>query len=179
VSNLPLTEAIGATGSTAAVYIVSAGGLLATASILLTSILGVSRMTYAMARRGDLPQFLSRLHPEHKTPHYSILIVGFLMALFVLSIDLSRVVAISAFATLFYYALANISALRLKIQKRLYPKAAPALGIATCLVLLGSIFFVSPQAWIIGIAGLLIGMVYYAIKQWFQEIFAFKAIKAV
>ncbi|MEM3627488.1 MAG: APC family permease [Candidatus Bathyarchaeia archaeon] len=164
-SNSPLTEAIGATGSPAAVYTVSAGGLLATASVLLTSILGVSRMAYAMARRRDLPRILSRLHQKHNTPHYSILISGFLMMLLVLSIDLSRVVAISTFATLFYYALANISALRLKITKRLYPKAAPAFGIATCLALLGSIFFVSPQAWIIGIVGLSIGIICYAVKQ--------------
>lgn len=164
-SNSPLTEAISATGSPEAVYTVSAGGLLATASVLLTSVLGVSRMAYAMAKRRDLPKVLSRLHQKHNTPYYSILIVGFLMVLLVLSIDLSRVVAISTFATLFYYALANISALRLKIKKRLYPKVAPAIGAVTCLTLLIFIFLASSQAWTIGIACLLMGIVYYIVKQ--------------
>jgi len=164
-SNSPLTEAIGTTGSAAAVYLVSAGGLLATASVLLTSILGVSRVAYAMARRKDLPQALSKLHPKYNTPYYSVLIVGFLMALLVLFIDLAKVVAISTFAMLFYYAIANVSALRLKAQKRKYPLVVPALGTSTCWALLIFILFVSPQAWGLGAAGLAAGAVYYIIKR--------------
>jgi APA family basic amino acid/polyamine antiporter len=164
-SNSPLTEAIGATGSAAAVYLVSAGGLLATASVLLTSILGVSRVAYAMARRKDLPQALSKLHPKYNTPYYSVWIVGFLMALLVLFIDLAKVVAISTFAMLFYYAVANLSALRLKSQKRTYPLVVPALGVSTCLALLFFILFVSPQTWDLGAAGLAAGAVYYVSRK--------------
>ena len=58
-SNSPLTEAISAAGSPIGMQIVSFGGLLATASVLLTSILGVSRMAYSMARRRDMPQALA------------------------------------------------------------------------------------------------------------------------
>jgi len=164
-SNSPLAEAIGTSGSTAAVYLVSFGGLLATASVLLTSILGVSRMTYAMARRKDLPQALGKLHPKYNTPYLSILIIGTLMTLFALFIDLTKVVAISTFASLFYYAVADYSALRLKAQKRLYPRLFPALGTVSCLALLVFILFESPQAWIIGIAGLTTGAIYHAAKK--------------
>jgi len=164
-SKSPLKDAIGATGNDTAVYLVSAGGLLATASVLLTSILGVSRMTYAMARRKDLPQALKKLHPKYNTPYYSIWIIGSLMTLFVLFIDLTRVVAVSTFALLFYYALANLSALRLKGQKRMYPRVVPCLGTATCLALLIFVLFASSQGWIIGISCLIIGAVYYIFKQ--------------
>jgi len=164
-SNSPLREATQATGNQAAAYIVSAGGLLATASVLLTSILGVSRMAYAMARRKDLPQELSTLHQKYNTPYYSVWIVGVLMTLLVLFIDLTKVVAISTFALLFYYALANVSALRLKVQRRLYPRFAPILGTATCLALLVSILFISPQSWIIGFAGLTAGAIYYVAQR--------------
>ncbi|MEM2896799.1 MAG: amino acid permease [Candidatus Bathyarchaeia archaeon] len=164
-SNSPLTEAISVTGSSAAVGLVSAGGLLATASVLLTSILGVSRVAYAMARRKDLLQVLSKLHPKYNTPYYSIWSVGILMVLLVLLIDLTKIVAISTFAQLFYYAIANISALRLKAQKRLYPSIVPALGVFTCLALLVLILFILPQAWIIGIVGLMVGAIYYIIKK--------------
>jgi APA family basic amino acid/polyamine antiporter len=163
-SNSPLTKAIEATRSAAASSIVSAGALLATASVLLTSILGVSRMAYAMARRKDIPEVLSRLHPRYNTPYYPTWITGALMMLLVLAIDLSRVVAISTFALLFYYSLANISALRLKAEKRMYPRLVPALGGASCLALLVFIIFASPQAWIIGIAGLAAGAIYNRLK---------------
>ena len=167
-SNSPLTKAINITGNTAAAYIISIGGLLATASVLLTSILGVSRVAYAMARRKDIPQTLSKLHPKYNTPYYSIWIIGALMALLVLFIDLTKVVAISTFALLFYYAFANVSALRLKVQKRLYPQFVPILGTATCLALLIFILFASTEAWIIGVAGLTAGAIYYVAKKKFR-----------
>ena len=167
-SNSPLTRAIGVTNNAAASSIISAGALLATASVLLTSILGVSRMAYAMAKRKDIPKALGKLHIKHNTPYYSIWLTGALMALLVLIIDLSKVVAISTFALLFYYFFANLSALRLKDEKRLYPRFVPILGTASCLTLLVFIFFASTQAWIIGIAGLIAGVIYYAAKKKFS-----------
>jgi APA family basic amino acid/polyamine antiporter len=164
-SNSPLKAAVGITKSPTAEYLVSAGGLVATASVLLTSIMGVSRMAYAMARGKDLPQTLSKLHTKYNTPHYAIWIVGALMILLVLSVDLTKVVAISTFALLFYYVVANISALKLKAKKRKYPKILPATGTATCLLMLAFILFVSPQAWIIGTASLIVGATYYTTKQ--------------
>jgi len=164
----PLTQAISITGNQAAIYLISAGGLLATASVLLTSILGVSRMAYAMARRKDIPQTLSKLHQKYNTPYYSVWIIGVSMTLLVLFIDLTRVVTISTFALLFYYTMANVSALRLKIQKRLYSRIVPILGAATCITLLIFILFASLQAWIIGVAGLIAGAIYYMAKQKFS-----------
>ena len=164
-SNSPLVEAISTTGNAMAVYLISAGGLLATASVLLTSILGVSRVAYAMSKRSDLPQSFCKLHPKFDTPYYSIWVLGILMALFVLFVDLTKVVAISTFASLFYYSIANIAALRLKAQHRLYPSIVPVLGVATCLVLLAFIFFISPQSLDLGVAALLGGTIYYVAKK--------------
>lgn len=164
-SSSPLEEAMKATGNLTSTTIISIGGLLATASVLLTSVLGVSRMIYAMARRKDLPEKLGKLHPRHNTPTYSTLIVGVAMTLLVLFFDLSRVVAISTFGLLFFYTLANVSALRLKTQNRRYPKVFPAAGAITCLVMLVFLLFASLQAWIIGTASLLVGAVYYVAKQ--------------
>jgi APA family basic amino acid/polyamine antiporter len=163
-SNSPLTKAIEVTHNTAASSIISAGALLATASVLLTSILGVSRMAYAMARRRDIPQVLSRLHPKYNTPYYPIWIAGALMMSLVFLVDLSKVVAISTFALLFYYSLANISALRLRPEKRLYPRLVPVMGTVLCLALLVFILLASPQAWSIGIGGLAAGSIYYLSK---------------
>jgi APA family basic amino acid/polyamine antiporter len=163
-SNSPLTTAISETGSSAAIQIVSVGGLVATASVLLTSILGVSRMAYSMARRNDMPQTLTKLHQRFYTPYYSILITGTAMTALVLFFDLTKVVAISTFALLFYYAITNLASLKLKTQNRRYPKFVPVLGLSTCLALLTLILFVSTQSWIIGIIGLMAGTVYYVLK---------------
>jgi APA family basic amino acid/polyamine antiporter len=87
------------------------------------------------------------------------------MALLVLFVDLTKVVAISTFATLFYYTIANVATLRLKAQNRLYPSAVSVIGIATCLVLQVFIFFISPQSLDLGIVGLLAGAIYYIVKK--------------
>jgi len=164
-SNSPLIEAISTTGNSAAISIVSVGGLIATASVLLTSILGVSRVSYAMAKRKDLPEALSKLDLKRNTPYYSVLITGLAMTLLVLLVDLTKVVAVSTFALLFYYTLANASVLRLKKDKRIRPKLLAALGTATCLAFLAFALFASLQSWIIGTACLLAGAVYYVAKQ--------------
>jgi len=164
-SNSPLTEAISATGSPLATQIISFGGLLATASVLLTSILGVSRMAYSMARRKDVPQVLTKLHHKFCTPYYAIWIIGILMIMLVLFFDLTGVVAISAFASLFYYALTNIAAFKLKTENRQYSRLVPALGLISCLVLLVFILFAATQACIIGAICLIAGAAYYGAKK--------------
>ena len=164
-SNSPLADAISATGSPIAVQVVSFGGLLATASVLLTAVLGVSRMAYSMARGGDLPQVLAKVNPKFCTPYYSIWTVGILMALFVLFFDLTGVVAVSTFGALFYYAFTNASALKLKTDERRYHKLVPIVGLGTCIVLLVFVLFVATQAWIIGGVCLIVGAVYYGAKK--------------
>lgn len=64
-----------------------AGQLLVLGGIggILTSwnafVLGASRLIYAMARDGMLPQAFARLHPTHGTPHIAVLSIGSACAL--------------------------------------------------------------------------------------------------
>ncbi len=162
ISSSPLSSAISVTGNTLAVKIIAVGGLVATASVLLTAILGVSRMAYSMARRNDLPSALARLNHKFLTPYYSILGSGILMAILVLFVDLTRVVAVSTFALLFTYSVTNISAFKLRENHNRH-KFLPLLGLATCIMLLIFILFASTQAWVIGLAFLIAGTAYYAV----------------
>ncbi len=161
----PLTQAMKATRSAAASSVISVGALLATASVLLTAILGVSRMAYAMAKRKDLPSALGKLGARRGTPHVSIWISGALMALLALLVDLSKVVAISTFALLFYYGFANIAAWKLRPGKRTYPRLIPIAGAASCLVLSVFLLFASAQAWLAGVVGLAAGVAYGALRK--------------
>ena len=163
----PLSAAIGTTGNSLAVQIISVGGLVATASVLLTSILGVSRMAYSMARRNDLPSALARLHSRFFTPYYAILVSGVLMAVLVLFVDLNRVVAISTFALLFNYSITNVAAFKLK-NGRSWRRFVPLLGLTTCLMLLAFVLFASPEAWLVGVVFLAAGTLYYVVRKKLQ-----------
>ncbi len=175
VSSSPLSSAISVTRNSLAIKIVAIGGLVATASVLLTAILGVSRMAYSMARRNDLPSALARLHHKFVTPYYAILGSGILMAILVLFVDLTRVVAVSTFALLFTYCVTNISAFKLRENHNQH-KILPLFGLATCIMLLIFILFASTQAWVIGIAFLIAGTAYYAAWKRVKRIDGKKAV---
>jgi len=161
-SKSPLSEAISMVGSPVLVYLVSFGGMIATASVLLTSVLGVSRVMFAMGRNKDLPSALSRVHPRHNTPYLAVLIAGAAMTVLALSLDLTGVVAVSTFAQLFYYGSANASALRLKVETRKYPRFLPAAGLGACVLLMA---FTSRSALGIGVLCLVVGVLYYMAKK--------------
>ncbi len=161
-SGSPLATAIGITGNPAAVLLISLGGMIATASVLLTTIMGVSRIMFAMARKSDLPAFLNRIHPRFSTPHHAIWISGAFMIAAILLADLTLVVAVSTFAMLVYYLIANIAAFRIPSNYRQYPAVVPVIGAVSCIGLIG---FLTINSWIIGFIGLMIGIVWYVVQR--------------
>ncbi len=161
-SGSPLAAAVGITGSPAAVLLISSGAMIATASVLLTTIMGISRIMFAMARTGDLPPFLKRIHPHFSTPHYAIGISGACMIAAILLADLTLVVTVSTFAMLVYYLIANIAAFRIPSKYRQYPAVVPVIGSVSCIGLIG---FLTINSWIIGMIGLAIGIVWYVVQR--------------
>ena len=155
----PLADAISVTGSSEAVLLVSLGAMVATASVLLMTILGVSRMTFAMARNGQFPAFLRQINRRFQTPHYAILITGVLSSILVFS-DFSRLVAVGTFSLLFHHALVNLSAIRLQPENRRYPVFVSVIGFLLCISLLA---FVSQEAWTISLAGIFLGLILYVL----------------
>ena len=155
----PLADAISVTGSSGAVLLVSLGAMIATASVLLMTILGVSRMTFAMARNGQFPAFLRQINKRFQTPHYAILITGVLSSILVFS-DFSRLVAVGTFSLLFHHALVNLSAIRLQPRNRRYPVFVSAIGFLLCISLLA---FLSQEAWTISLAGIFLGLILHAL----------------
>ena len=161
-SGSPLADAIGNTGSSGAVLIISLGAMIATASVLLTTIMGISRIVFSMARSHDLPGLFERLHPRYSTPHYAIVVTGGCMIAALLLADLALVVAVSTFAMLLYYLTANIAAIRLPAGHRLCPAWVPFIGALSCI---GLIAFLTPASWVIGCIGFLIGGTWFVFRK--------------
>lgn len=162
-SGSPLAEASAVEGPFA-VSLTSTGALMATLSVLLTTLLGLSRVAFAMSRNRDLPRALSKIHSKRKTPHASILALGLLMAVLAYLYDFTEAVALSNFALILYYAIGNYSALKLKT--RLYPLFVPVAGLSSCLILLPFLTFYS---WISGLAAVLVGLIYYYAKAYLSR----------
>jgi len=116
------------------------GAATAMLGVLLSQGLGISRMLFAMARRGDLPGVLARVHPATGVPHVGVLTAGAVVAGLALVGTLDAAVSAAAFTILLYYGIANVCAWRLPAaQRRWLPRAVPAVGLAACLLLAASL----------------------------------------
>ena len=115
--------------------------------VLLSLILGLSRVMLAMGRRHDMPIAVARLSKAGNTPEIAVVTVGVLIAVLVLIGDIRVTWSFSAFAVLLYYAITNLAAYQLPAERRRYPRVVAALGLLACLFLA---FWVEPAIWITG-----------------------------
>lgn len=115
--------------------IVFAGALAAMLGVILSQILGLSRMIFAMARRGDLPSALATVHSRHDVPSRAVVVTGAVAAIVAATGALSTVASAAAFTILIYYGIANAAALKLPAEERLYSPVIPILGLVGCAAL--------------------------------------------
>ena len=135
----PLLVASHAAGASWLPAVVAWGAITAMLGVLLSQVLGLSRMALAMARRGDLPRPLGTVHPRFATPGRAVLAVGTVAALVAGLGTLRNIAASAAFAILIYYAIANLAALRMPARAKLYPDYVPVMGLIGCAVLAASL----------------------------------------
>ncbi len=134
-ADAPLRAAVEAGSLDGLSPIVGIGAAVASLASLLSLMLGVSRTSFAMATRGDLPRPLSAVHARTGVPHHAELALGSVVILLVLVADLRGVIGFSSFCVLGYYALANASALTLGPEERRWPRVVPVLGLLGCAAL--------------------------------------------
>jgi basic amino acid/polyamine antiporter, APA family len=142
-SERPLADvarlALGAGGAT----FISIGALISVYGYLSANMLGVPRITFALAENGDFPAIFSAIHPRFRTPYISILAFALLSWLLALLGSFTWNATLSAVARLLYYGLVCAA---LPVLRRKQPGAAlfrlPAgtyfgvLGAAICLALM-------------------------------------------
>jgi basic amino acid/polyamine antiporter, APA family len=138
--------------------IVAAGAVTAMLGVLLNLILGLSRVVLAMGRRRDIPALFGRVGESSAAPTAAVVLVGLLIAGLVLIGDVKTTWSFSAFSVLIYYAITNLSALRLKHEERLYPRLIPWLGLFSCLFLA---FWVDPVIWMAGLGLIAGGLIWH------------------
>ncbi|HEY0669373.1 MAG TPA: amino acid permease [Sphingobacteriaceae bacterium] len=120
-------------------FIIGIGATTAMFGVLLSQILGISRMMFAMSRKHDLPAFLQSVHPRYKVPHAGIFVSAGVIILLSLFGTLQFIVSTASFTILLYYGITNIAALKLDKKDRRYPNWIAVLGLISCLALAASL----------------------------------------
>jgi APA family basic amino acid/polyamine antiporter len=107
--------------------------------VLLSQVLGISRMMLAMGRRKDLPVFFEKIHAKKKVPHIGIFITGAIILLLTVLGSFEFIVRSASFTILLYYSITNIAALKQPLHEQRFGKAVPVLGLIGCLVMAASL----------------------------------------
>lgn len=87
--------------------IVAFSAVIAMASVLLVFQVGQPRIWMSMSRDGLLPPRFSRLHPKYRTPGFSTIITGILVAVPSLFLNLTEVTDLTSIGTLFAFVLVS------------------------------------------------------------------------
>ncbi|MHA7177478.1 APC family permease [Arthrobacter sp. Sr24] len=135
----PLADAVAAGSWDWAAPVVRVGAALASLGALLALVAGLGRTTLAMAREGDLPQYLAAVHPRFQVPHRAELALGAVICVIVAFADLRGAIGFSSFGVLVYYLVANVAAFTQSGADRRYPRALQLLGAAACVILVATL----------------------------------------
>lgn len=134
-SPAPLVDVVASAGWPWAEPVVRAAAGVAALGSLIALIAGIGRTGLAMARDGELPHPLTRVHPRFGVPHVAELTVGAAVIVLVLVADLRGAIGFSSFGVLLYYLVANWSALTQPAAERLVPRWLSWAGAIGCVVL--------------------------------------------
>lgn len=102
--------------------VVAVSAVVAMASVMLVFQLGQPRIWMSMSRDGLLPPAFSRIHPKYKTPSFSTLVTGVMVALPLFFLDITIVTDICSAGTLFAFVMVCGGVLKLRMD----PNAPPS-----------------------------------------------------
>ncbi|MCB0570145.1 MAG: amino acid permease [Phaeodactylibacter sp.] len=98
--------------------IIAFTALIAMASVLLVFQLGQPRIWMSMSRDGLLPPVFSRIHPRFKTPSFSTVVTGFVVAIPALFMNLTEVTDLTSIGTLFAFVIVCGGVLLMKEEEQ-------------------------------------------------------------
>ena len=124
---------------------ISVIAIVATLNTILAQMTMAARVLYGMARQGDLPHVLGRVHSKTATPLFATALIILLVIAFALAVPLVRLAESTSLATLVVFALVNLALLRLRkrgVQSQQphvrVPTIIPAAGFTACVVMIAS-----------------------------------------
>ncbi|HMI64119.1 MAG TPA: amino acid permease, partial [Puia sp.] len=88
-------------------YIISASAVVATTSVLLVFQLGQPRIWMSMSRDKLLPKAFAKIHPKYKTPWFSTIITGIIVAVPTLFMGSGLMTQLTSIGTLFAFVLVS------------------------------------------------------------------------
>ena len=138
-------------------WVVAIAAVTAMLGVLLNLVLGLSRVAFAMGRRGDLPSGVAMVRESTATPIVAVVLVGAIIAGLVTIGSVRTTWSFSAFTVLVYYGITNLAALRLAREDRFLPRSLAWFGLGGCCFLA---FWVDWRIWTVGLGVIFAGLLW-------------------
>jgi len=97
--------------------LVSLSAVVAITSVFLVFQIGQPRIWMSMSRDGLLPKKFSSIHPKYKTPAFSTVVTGFVVALPIVFLNQQLVTDLCSIGTLFAFMLVSAGVLTMEIKR--------------------------------------------------------------
>ncbi|MDR7073101.1 amino acid transporter [Fictibacillus barbaricus] len=146
--------------------IVDVGAILGMTTVMLVMLYGQTRVSYAMARDGLLPNFFKNVHEKYRTPYGATWFFGLVAGLMGALIPLNELAKLVNIGTLSAFVLVSVAVIVLRKTQPDLPRAfkCPAVPLIPILAIVFCGFLMSQldgATWIRFIIWLLIGVVIY------------------
>ncbi|GAA0219929.1 amino acid permease [Saccharothrix mutabilis subsp. mutabilis] len=153
------------TGASWPSVVLSAGAVVAIASVVLTVLYGQTRVLVAMSRDGLVPPVFARVGPR-RVPTANTLIVGCVVAVLAALVPLGQLAEATSIGTLVAFALVNVGVIVLRRTRPDLPRGfrtpwvpvVPLLGVALCVLLVAGL---APVTWLAFGIWSVVGLVVY------------------
>lgn len=167
----PLEDlAIAVTENRIFIDFIAFSALIATGSVVLSSIIGGTRASFAMGRDRVLPNQFDKISERFKTPYFSVIFGGLVIIVLagLFYSDIDTIASVVNFGSLFTYLFVHLSLIKLRKSKMqierpfkvpLYP-IIPILGAISCILLM---YYLSDNAKIAAVIWFLVGLLVYII----------------
>lgn len=134
-SSTPLKVAFDLSRFSSFSFLISIASTIASASVLLALMPGISRVVVAMSRDRYLPLTLGKIHQKFNSAYYADILLSIVVVIGVLYFDVVEAIKLSSFFILLYYSLTNYSVIKLEKSKRLYSVSIAYFGLLSCISL--------------------------------------------
>ncbi|MEV6096891.1 amino acid permease [Nocardia sp. NPDC051981] len=146
--------------------IIAIGAIVGIITVVLTFMLGVTRVWYAMSRGGLLPEWFAKTHPTRKVPTRVTWIVGAGSAILAGLLPINTVAELTNIGILMAFIVVSVSVIVLRYTRPDEPRefrlplmpVVPVVGIGFSIYLIWSLPW---ETWVRFVAWLIVGLIVY------------------